>query len=113
MVNATIEQAMRIAVQHQQAGKLAEAESVCRQVLAYQPNHPDAQNLLGVIALQHGRVDDAIELIGKAIAAVPKNAAFHNNLGNAFFPKGDFDGSIAAFGKRCVSIRIWRRPIAI
>ena len=37
-----------------QVGRLAEAEACYRQVLAVQPNHADALNLLGLAAYQTG-----------------------------------------------------------
>ena len=51
----TIPQALQLAVQHHQAGRLAEAELLYRQILAAQPNHADALHLLGVMAQQVGR----------------------------------------------------------
>ena len=67
---------------HQQE-RLADAERIYLEVLQQQPNHFDALHLLGIISLQTGRTERAVELIGKAIglnAAVP---AVHSNLGNA------------------------------
>lgn len=55
-------------MQYHQAGKLADAESCYRQVLAIDPNHFDSLHLLGVIAHQSGQSDLATNLIGKAIA---------------------------------------------
>ena len=54
MVQAEIEQAMRIAIGHHQAGRMAEAEGLYRQVLEQDPGYPDALHLLGVLALQAG-----------------------------------------------------------
>ena len=50
MTPITIEQAMQIALGHHQAGRLAEAEAIYRQVLAQFPDHADALHLLGVLA---------------------------------------------------------------
>ena len=54
MAEATVAQAFAAAVQHHQAGRLAQAEQFYRAILANQPNHPDALHLLGVIANQGG-----------------------------------------------------------
>ena len=51
---ATISEALAIAVQHHQAGRLQAAEQIYRQILAVEPNHADAIHLLGVIAHQVG-----------------------------------------------------------
>lgn len=38
------------AVEHRKAGRLAEAEAVCRQILAAQPGNADALHELGSVA---------------------------------------------------------------
>jgi tetratricopeptide (TPR) repeat protein len=62
-------------------GQLVEAESVCRQVLAARPNLPEAAHLLGVIAHQSGKLDEAIEHIQRATKLAPQVALFQANLG--------------------------------
>jgi len=62
-------------------GKLMEAEAVCRQILQAQPNVPEAEHLLGVIAHQNGKLGEAIEHVKRAAKLAPKVALFHANLG--------------------------------
>ncbi len=81
---ATISQALAIAVQHHQAGRLQAAEQIYRQILAAEPSHADAWHLLGVIANQMGEHEVAVEYIGRAIGLKSTTAAFHNNLGEAY-----------------------------
>ncbi len=64
----SVQQAFDLAVQHHRGGRPGEAEDLCRQVLAQQPNHADALRLLGVIANQAGQHDAAVDLIGRAVA---------------------------------------------
>ena len=64
---ATISEALAIAIQHHQAGRLQAAEQIYRQILAVEPNHADAIHLLGVIAHQVGKHEVAVEYIGRAI----------------------------------------------
>ncbi|HEX4053983.1 MAG TPA: tetratricopeptide repeat protein [Tepidisphaeraceae bacterium] len=90
-------QSMQIAVRHQQAGRLAEARAIYLDVLAREPNQPDALHLLGVIAVQTGRTDEAIDLIRRAIAINPAVADYHNNLGYALRNQGELDEAIAAW----------------
>jgi Tfp pilus assembly protein PilF len=97
MPQVTINQAMQLAVQNHQAGKLPEAEAVYRQVLNQQPNNPQALHLLGVIAAQVGKFDMAIDLIRRAIASDPTVAGFHNNLGSALYDSGLLDQAAAAY----------------
>ena len=55
--------ALRRGLAHHRAGRLAEAEAVYRAILASDPNHADALQLLGTIAHQVGQHGAAIELL--------------------------------------------------
>jgi tetratricopeptide (TPR) repeat protein len=79
---------------HHQAGKLAEAERCYRQVLAIQPNHPDALQLLGAVAYQLGHYDVAAESIRCAIKQDPTNPAWFSNLGLALEGQGKFEEAL-------------------
>ena len=92
----TIPQALELALQRHQAGRLAEAEEIYRQILAAQPNQADALHLLGVIAQQVGRHEVAVKLICQSIALHPDNPAAHGNLGAAYRTMGRLDEAIAA-----------------
>ena len=72
----SIEQALAIAIQFHQAGRLTEAEPIYRQILAQDPNHSDALHLLGVIAYQAGQHASAEDLIGQAMAVKPSESRF-------------------------------------
>ncbi len=78
----TVQQALDVAVQHQKADRLPQAESIYQQILQAFPNQPVALNLLGVIAYQVGKFDQSVELITKAIDIKPDFAEAHSNLGN-------------------------------
>lgn len=84
----TIPEALQIAIQHHQAGRLQEAEVIYRQILQSQPDHPDALHLLGLVAHQVGRHEAAVDLIGKAIAINPAAPEYHNNIGEAYRAQG-------------------------
>ncbi len=85
------------AVQFHQAGKLAEAEAIYRQILKENPNQIDALHLLGVICGQSGREIEGISLIQTAIAIGPARAAHHSNLGNILRQVGKIEPAIASF----------------
>jgi predicted O-linked N-acetylglucosamine transferase (SPINDLY family) len=92
----TLQQAFDLAVAHHQSGRLQEAESIYRQILAHQPNHPDALNNLALI-LQHAQAHaEAVDLLRKAISIQPGNERTHTNLGNALAAMGQMDAAIAA-----------------
>jgi protein O-GlcNAc transferase len=94
MTPITTARAIQIAQQHHQTGRLAEAEKIYRQILAQQPNHAQALNLLGVLAGQVGRLDAANELIRRAIQIDPNFAEAHGSLGVILEAKGNFDDAI-------------------
>jgi cytochrome c-type biogenesis protein CcmH/NrfG len=77
------------ALRHHQAGRLAEAERIYRQVLAVDPGHPDGLHLLGMVACQTGDADRAAELIRRAIAVKGDAASYHSNLGNVLESQGN------------------------
>jgi tetratricopeptide (TPR) repeat protein len=81
---AVINDLIRKGLTEQQAGRLASAKTIYEQVLKIEPRHPDALNLLGVIALQCSRPEEAAGLIGRAIDARPSNPGFHANLAQAY-----------------------------
>ncbi len=71
---------------HHQAGQLAEADRLYRQVLAVDPDHVDTLHHLGVLARQAGRNDLAINLLGKAVALDPDLGPALNNLATILLP---------------------------
>jgi predicted O-linked N-acetylglucosamine transferase (SPINDLY family) len=71
-----------------QAGRLANAEHLCREVLDLESSNAEALHLLGIVANRQGRHEAAIELIEKAAARQPTNAVFLSNLGNAVSDAG-------------------------
>ncbi len=54
-----ISNALQTANSHLEAGRLLEADPICKQVLQTAPNHPDALSLLGMITYQIGMHDVA------------------------------------------------------
>jgi predicted O-linked N-acetylglucosamine transferase (SPINDLY family) len=66
-----------------QQGRVAQSESICRQILAIRPRHFHALHLLGISALQQRRCAEAARFLGAAIEANPAEAAAHSNLAAA------------------------------
>ncbi len=79
----TIQQAFDMGLAHHQAGRLAEAEPLYRRILATMPEHYETLHLLGVLAMQVGRSDVAIEYIGAALKHQPRAAVYLSNMGSA------------------------------
>ena len=87
-----------------QSGRLAEAETLYRQVLAADPRHADCLHLLGVTATQQGRHEAAVDLIGQAIAERGDMAPFHANLGTSLRALGRFAEAEAAY-RRAIALK--------
>jgi predicted O-linked N-acetylglucosamine transferase (SPINDLY family) len=88
---------LQIATEHHSAGRLAEAEAICRQILAKNPNDANALNLLGVIAGQTERPDAAIDFLNRAIQIQSNHALAHNNLGAVLQSLGRVDEAADSF----------------
>jgi tetratricopeptide (TPR) repeat protein len=87
----------------QQAGRLSKAKSLYEQALRMEPRHPDALNLLGVIALQENNPQRAADLISRAIQAQPANPGFHANLAQALLASQRAAEACSAF-RRAASL---------
>ncbi|HDY68391.1 MAG TPA: tetratricopeptide repeat protein [Candidatus Scalindua sp.] len=88
---------IQIALKHHQAGQFQKAESIYRQILLDNPNHPDALHLLGVLTHRLGKNTIAAELINKAIANNPQNPIFHFNLGVVLNALGKWKDAMKAY----------------
>jgi len=97
-------QSIQIAIQHHQAGRLAEAEKIYREILARQPDQADAANLLGMLVAQTGRLDAAVELFRRAVRAKPDFFDAHHNLANALRHLGRLDEAILSY-QRAIRIK--------
>jgi predicted O-linked N-acetylglucosamine transferase (SPINDLY family) len=92
-----VAEALTLGTRHHQAGQLADAERIYRQVLTVEPDNPQALHLLGLLAMQGRQFEMAIELIGRAIRGDRRQATFHANLGEALRHAGRLDDAIAAY----------------
>ena len=77
-----------LAVRHHQAGQLFEAESLYRQVLASDRKHVASLHHLGIIALQRGQAQVAVDMIGRAIAINDRIPDYHYNMAFALHALG-------------------------
>jgi tetratricopeptide (TPR) repeat protein len=99
----TLAQVLALAEEYRQSGRLAAAESLCRQVLQVTPTQAETLQILGIIVYQSGRPAEGIELVRKAIAAKDNVAAFHSNLCELLRRAKRLDEAVAA-GRQAIAL---------
>ena len=77
----------------------AGAEQLCRLMLNAQADNFDALTLLGIIAAQTRRTQEAAELLGRAVAANPDDALARNNLGHALHDLRRYEEALASYDR--------------
>lgn len=82
-MSMTAEELLRRGVARHREGRVAEAEGLYRRALKLRPNHPDAENLLTVCALQRQDAEAALAHSARALAAAPEHPLFLSNRGAA------------------------------
>ena len=82
-ITLTLPEALQRAAAAYSRRDWVEAERLCRLVLNARTDNFDALTLLGIIAAQTQRTQEAVELFGRAVSANPNNAIAHSNHGNA------------------------------
>ncbi len=90
-------QILDAAIQHHMAGRLDAAEKLYRDLLAEDPNQPDALHLIGVITLQEQRAHEARALFKQALWVKPNFPEAHNNMGTALKALDKLDDAEASY----------------
>ena len=87
----TQDQALEQAIVAHREGKLQDAERLYRAILQSNPNHPDANHNLGVLAVTVGKPLDAVPLFKLALEANPKVEQFWLSYTEALIKAERFD----------------------
>jgi tetratricopeptide (TPR) repeat protein len=93
-----------LAVRHHQAGQLPEAENLYRQVLASDANHFNSLHHLGIMALQRGQPQAAVDSIGRAIAVNDRVPDCHYNMAFALQALGRLSEAVAHY-RRAIELK--------
>ena len=104
MQQNSIEMLRDEAYRRYQAGDLATAERLCRQLLQQGPPVAEAVYLLGVIALDVGQTQPAMELFQKTVQLAPDNPVFGNALGEVYLTLDKKSEALACF-QRVLALR--------
>jgi protein O-GlcNAc transferase len=90
---------LEAAIRQHEAGDLQQAEGAYRQVLALQPEQPDALYFLGILCYQTGRLEEAAAHLAKAAQLRPDQAAFQSNLGAVYQALGKLEAAIECYSQ--------------
>ncbi|MES1981951.1 MAG: tetratricopeptide repeat protein [Pseudomonadota bacterium] len=97
MHESDIPAAVTLARSHHEAGRLAQAELIYRQILELAPQHADALHLLGAALHQSGQNEPAVEYFSRAIALHPDRAIYYNSLGSAYCALQQYTDAINSY----------------
>ena len=92
-----INNAIKSAFENYQAGKVQQAENICKNILRNQPNNANTLHLLGIIYYQSGNYESAITHLKKALQYNPNDADAYFNLGNAFIDTNQVENAIVCY----------------
>ena len=76
MAELTIDQALQQGVEAHKAGQVQEADRLYTAILKAQPKHPDANHNMGALAVDVGKVEEALPFFKTALAVNPNTAQF-------------------------------------
>ena len=91
--------AIAIAGRLYHAGRLKQAEAVCRQTIGAKPALADAHSILGVTLHAMGKSKDGIASLKRAAKLNPKAASFQSNLGEVLRQSGNLADATVALQK--------------
>ena len=72
----SIDQALERSIAAFKEGKLQEAERFCEAILQANPQHPDANHNLGILAVSVGKIRESLPYFKVALEANPKQGQF-------------------------------------
>lgn len=88
VLNPRLQALIGKAIQHQQRGEHAQAETLYAQVLKEDPLQADTHNFMGLLAHQTGRHELGESHVRRSIELAPQRAEFHYNYANMLLNLG-------------------------
>jgi tetratricopeptide (TPR) repeat protein len=98
-----IAQLTQLATEHEQAGRLAEADAVLRNIIAEAPEHHPALHLMGIVAFKQDRIAESVQLMERSIALAPMVALYYRNICEIYRVLGRLDEALVA-GRRAATL---------
>jgi tetratricopeptide (TPR) repeat protein len=103
MIGAVADRIIAEAGEHYGAGRLQQADALCRDLLKADPDHVQALNLAAVIAFVTDRAAEGAALLHRVFNLEPDNARAFGTLGRALVAKGEHQGAVDAFQQALLS----------
>jgi tetratricopeptide (TPR) repeat protein len=88
---------LETAMQHQVASRFDEAEKLYQEILAEDPEQPDAIHLTGLIRMEQERDGEAVALMERALSLFPEAAHFHHNIAGLYRRMGRLEEAESQF----------------
>jgi tetratricopeptide (TPR) repeat protein len=83
---------LTLATAQNEAGDFRSSEKTLRDILEKTPDNTTALNNLGYFLTERGeKLDEALQMIQKAVKAQPENSSFLDSLGWAYFKLGNYE----------------------
>ena len=95
--SVNIQENFYLALRHHKEGRLKQAESLYREILAAEPENAETLHLLGMLLMQLGDHTAAVALLTQAVERAPHFAEARNSLGLAYRRLGRREQSAACF----------------
>jgi predicted O-linked N-acetylglucosamine transferase (SPINDLY family) len=92
----TLREAIALAIEHQRAGRYAQAAEIWPEVVAADPNNGPVLRLFGEALIACGRLAEGADLLRRAIALNPELPVY-NTLGHTLLRLGRIDDAIEIF----------------
>ena len=90
---------LKQALEHRRAGRLAEAEAACRELVASSPFWAEAFHVLGMVLLERGQPQEAAQMMERSVGLAPAVPIFRLNLAGALGCLGRYDQCMTHLGK--------------
>lgn len=92
-------------IAYERAGQWDAAEADFRTSLTLEPDHPSVLNYLGYSLIEKGlKLDEAMEMVRKAVEARPNDGYIVDSLGWAYYQLGDYEEAVKHL-ERAVELR--------
>ena len=100
---ARLDRLVAAATEHEKAGRLEQAETILRQVVAAAPERHGAVEILGIVNFRKGRLGEAARFMERALALAPQTALYSRNLCEIYRTLGRLDEALVA-GRRAAAL---------